>query len=88
MTHQTPILPLWNRQAQLQRRMVEDRDIVYQISSVPKANRSERPTIIAMTSKISAQKIISEACANKDNPYLYKVSMFKNPSLPGLDQER
>jgi hypothetical protein len=86
--NQTPILPLWNRQAQLQRQAMEDKDTVYQISTVPKAHPEQRPTVIAMTSKASAQKIISQMASHGDSQFMYKVSMFKNPSLPGLEPTR
>lgn len=61
-------------------------ETVYQISTVPKANPIERPTVIALTSKSSAQKIISQMASRGDSPFLYKVSTFVNPSLPGLER--
>jgi hypothetical protein len=61
-------------------------ETVYQISTVPKANTIERPTVIAMTSRTSAQKIISQMAMSGDSPFLYKVSTFKNPNIPGLER--
>jgi hypothetical protein len=82
MIVQSTVLPLWNRQAQLQRKLMNDKDTVYQVASL------EHPKeILAMTSKESAQRLIAQL-ADRGRAHLYKITTFQNPSLPGLEHTR
>jgi hypothetical protein len=75
----------WLRQSDdAQRRFMNDRELVYQVSQIPKSDPACRPEVVAMTSKTSAQRLVA-ALASKESPYVYRISTFENPVIPGLE---
>jgi hypothetical protein len=57
---------------------------VYQVSALPKDKPFDRPMVLAMTSKQSAQKLIA-ALKEQETAYRYKISTFECPNLPGME---
>jgi hypothetical protein len=75
----------WLRQSDAAlKSMNEER--VYQISQVPRADLTQRPEVIALTSKTSAKRLMA-ALALQESPYRFAVTaVFSHPLLPGLER--
>jgi hypothetical protein len=75
-------LELWVRQAH--RAFKSTHEKVYQISQIPKADRSRRPEVIATCSKSSAQRLLA-GLAVQETAYVYGVTaVFSHPLFPGM----
>jgi len=75
----------WVRSGDIARRkLAEER--VYQISQVRVDDPTARPEVVAFTSKAGAQRLIAALAVQEASQYRYRVSVFINSLLPGMER--
>jgi hypothetical protein len=85
-SHTVPTNSHWIRQSDAARHVMKEEQ-VFEISQVPVSDPTRRPEIVAMTSKTSAQRLISALSERTDTGYRYAVTaVFLHPILPGLQR--
>jgi hypothetical protein len=85
MNHSQVNFVHWDRQFDRAQAGMESLDTVFQISQVPRTEPFAPPTVLAITSKASAKRLLA-ALAAQDTPYFYRVSTFECPNLPGMER--
>jgi hypothetical protein len=55
--------------------------VVYQVTRLPR-NPEERPLVLAITSKTSAQRLVAALAEQEGQPDGYKITAFTHPEFP------
>jgi hypothetical protein len=61
--------------------------IVYQVTRLPR-DPNDKPLVVALTSKQSAQRLVAALAEEEGRVDGYKITAFSHPTLPGLEVER